>query len=130
VVWLLVPGGEVVTGAPEDVIVSGGIATAFEGRQIRFYPEERGFRWLSGDRGTAAVRGDGLPAAMARAVLEREGFELVTEPTTPDSLSLTVSEAGWQLSGEAAGMSGETFRSLAAHLRRLSGGNDEREIRS
>ena len=60
VVWLLLPGGEVVTGAPEDVILSGGIATAFEGRQIRFHPEERGFRWLTGDRGTAAVRGDGL----------------------------------------------------------------------
>jgi len=38
VVWLLVPGGELVTGAPEDVILSGGIATAFEGRQIRFHP--------------------------------------------------------------------------------------------
>ena len=68
VVWLLLPGGEVTTGAPEDVILSGGIATAFEGRQIRFHPEERGFRWLAGDRGTAAVRGDGLSAAMARAV--------------------------------------------------------------
>ena len=38
VVWLLIPGGEVITGAPEDVILSGGIATAFEGRQIRFHP--------------------------------------------------------------------------------------------
>ena len=103
VVWLLLPGGEVVTGAPEDVILSGGIATAFEGRQIRFHPEERGFRWLAGDRGTAAVRGDGLPAAMARAVLEREGYALVVEPTAAASLSLTVSEAGWHLSAERGG---------------------------
>ena len=33
VVWLLMPGGEVITGAPEDVMLSGAIATAFEGRQ-------------------------------------------------------------------------------------------------
>jgi iron complex transport system ATP-binding protein len=130
VVWLLVPGGEIVTGAPEDVILSGGIATAFEGRQIRFHPEERGFRWLGGDRGTATVRGAGLPAAMARAVLEREGFELVAEPATRDNVSLTVSEAGWHLSGPAADMSGDTFRSLATHLRQLGGGDDQRESRS
>src|SRR4029453_6363245 len=109
------------------VILSGAIATAFEGRQIRFHPEERGFRWLAGERGTAAVRGDGLPAAMARAVLEREGYGLVVEPTTPYCLSIPVSEAGWRLSAEAADMSGDTFRSLAGHLRRLSDGGDERK---
>jgi iron complex transport system ATP-binding protein len=130
VVWLLLPGGEVVTGAPEDVILSGGIATAFEGRQIRFHPEERGFRWLTGDRGTAAVRGEGLPAAMARAVLEREGYALVVEPTAAASLSLTVSEAGWHLSADAADISGDTFRALAAHLRGLSADEHDKEIRS
>jgi iron complex transport system ATP-binding protein len=129
VLWLLLPGGEVVTGAPEDVILSGGIATAFEGRQIRFHPEERGFRWLTGDRGTAAVRGDGLPAAMAKAVLEREGYALVGEPTAPDSLSLTVSETGWHLSTDAADVSGDTFRTLAKHLRGLSTPAHERESR-
>jgi len=130
VVWLLFPGGEVVTGAPEDVILSGGIATAFEGQQIRFHPEERGFRWLTGGRGTAAVRGDGLPAAMARAVLEREGYALVVEPVTTESLSLTVSETGWHLSAKGADMSGDTFRSLAAHLRGLPASGDEKEINS
>jgi len=131
-VWLLLPGGEVVTGAPEDVNLSGGIAAAFEGRQIRFHPEERGFRWLTGERGTAAVRGDGLLTAMARAVLEREGYALVAEPTTAASLSVTVSEAGWHLSAETADRSGDTFRSLATQLRRLSTDEDEddREIRS
>jgi iron complex transport system ATP-binding protein len=128
VVWLLLPGGDVVTGAPEDVILSGGIATAFEGRHIRFHPEERSFRWLTGDRGTAAVRGDGLPAAMAKAVLEREGYGLVVESVTAESLSLTVSEAGWHLSAEGADMSGDTFRSLAAHLRGLTQSNHDKEI--
>ena len=68
---------------------------------------------------------------MARAVLEREGYGLVVEPMTAESLSLTVSEAGWHLSAEGSDMSGDTFRSLAAHLRGLSAtGYDEREINS
>lgn len=129
VVWLVLPGGELVTGAPEDVILSGGIAQAFEGRQIRFHAEARSFCWLTGDRGTAAVRGDGLPAAMARAVLEREGFELVTEPATAETIVLAVSEAGWHLSSDSTDVSGDTFRSLATHVRGLAARDNDEEIR-
>ena len=57
---------------------------------------------------------------MARAVLEREGYAAASwNPSTAESLSLTVSEAGWHLSADGADMSGDTFRSLAAHLRGL-----------
>ncbi len=130
VVWLLLPGGEVAIGAPEDVMLSGGIATAFEGRQIRFHPEERGFRWLAGSRGHAVVHGDGLHAAMAKAVLEREGFALVAAAVGSESLALTVSEAGWHLSAEDIDARGDTFRSLAECLRRLSADEDNRENES
>ena len=78
VVWLVMPGGELVTGAPEDVVLSGGIGQAFEGRQIRFHPEERSFRLLTGERRRrASVHGSGLRAALAAAVLEREGYAVV-----------------------------------------------------
>ena len=73
------PGGELVTGAPEDVVLSGGIARRSRAGRSAFTPEERSFRWLTGDRGTAAVRGDGLRAAMARAVLEREGYAVAAD---------------------------------------------------
>lgn len=123
VIWLLLPGGEVVTGAPEDIILTGGIADAFEGRQIRFQPEERSFRWLTGDRGAAVVRGEGLHAAMARAVLEREGYSI--QDRSPDShiVKVTVSEGGWQLEDGQGTVTGGDFRSLAVHLRER--GNEE-----
>jgi iron complex transport system ATP-binding protein len=130
VVWLVMPGGELVTGAPEDVILSGGIAQAFAGRQIRFHAEERNFRWLTGERGSAAVHGDGLAAAMARAVLEREGFALVSGPGTAETIVLAVSEAGWHLSSGRADASGDTFRSLASHVRGLAAGDHEKESRT
>jgi iron complex transport system ATP-binding protein len=172
VVWLVLPGGELMTGAPEDVVVSGGIAQAFEGRRIRFHAEERSFRWLTGDRGSATVQGEGLPAAMARAVLEREGYEVNgangttgTDFTTDTNctnrangtstngtngatratgatganyassserdvgLTVVITETGWRLrtrngsgsggSGSGTGheIEGDTFRSLATHVR-------------
>jgi iron complex transport system ATP-binding protein len=117
VIWLLLPGGEIVTGAPEDVVVAGGIAQAFEGRHIRFQPEERSFRWLGGDRGVAVVRGDGLRGAMARAVLEREGYSMTDSSTASGALTVNVDDAGWQLREGAESATGRDFRSLAVHLR-------------
>jgi iron complex transport system ATP-binding protein len=126
VVWLLMPGGEVITGAPEDVMLSGAIATAFEGRQIRFHPEERTFRWLTGDRGEATVCGRGLRAAMARATLEREGYTPAVEHARAP-LNVVVSDSGWTASTSANEVSGETFRALAAHVRGLAADGNGKE---
>jgi iron complex transport system ATP-binding protein len=117
VVWLVMPGGEIVTGAPEDVIVSGSVARAFEGRQIHFDGEERTFRWLSGGRGPAAVRGAGLHAAMARAVLEREGYALVANGMERSALSVEVDTFGWCVRSDDGEWNGANFASLAAFLR-------------
>jgi iron complex transport system ATP-binding protein len=127
VVWLLLPGGDLVTGAPEDVMLSGAVATAFEGRQIRFHPEERGFRWLTGERGQAAVRGGGLRAEMARAVLEREGFSVAPEVAGMAGVSVQVDEESWTLRTSEGSVSGDTFRALAARVRALPTEKDEAE---
>jgi iron complex transport system ATP-binding protein len=119
VVWLLGPGGAIATGAPEDVMLSGAVARAFEGRQIRFHAEERSFRWLTGERGRATVRGAGLPATMARATLEREGYA-VDEGTGPAQLLVVAGDSGWTVASNGDEATGTTFRALAAHLRRLS----------
>jgi iron complex transport system ATP-binding protein len=116
VVWLVMPGGEVMAGAPEDVVLTGGLGRAFEGRRIRFRAEERSFRLLTGERGEAVVRGAGLRAALAAAVLEREGYSVV-----PASAACTVSvaadESGWRAATHEAESNGADFASLAAFLR-------------
>jgi iron complex transport system ATP-binding protein len=117
VVWLVMPGGELVCGAPEDVVTSGGIAQAFEGRQLRFRGEERTFRWLTGDRGEASVRGLGLRAAMARAVLEREGYAIATEATGECEVSVDTREEEWRASMDGCECNGADFASLATFLR-------------
>jgi cobalamin transport system ATP-binding protein len=117
VIWLLMPGGEAIAGAPEDVIASGAIAQAFEGRQIRFHAQERTFRWLTGERGLAGLEGRGLRAEMVKAVLEREGFAV--DPAQVHTLTVRVDETGWRLSADGASACGDSFRDLAAHLRAL-----------
>jgi iron complex transport system ATP-binding protein len=117
-VWLLMPGGELVSGAPEDVMLSGAIGTAFEGRQVRFHVEERGFRWMTGDRGLARVDGRGPRAAMARAVLQREGFS-VTSNGQLCAIDVAIDDSTWTVSAEGRRVRGETFRALATHLRHV-----------
>jgi len=116
VVWLVMPGGELMTGAPEDVVLAGGIGEAFEGRQLRFHPEERNFRLLTGNGGEAVVRGSGLRAALAQAVLEREGYAVVPSSETC-TLCVHARESGWQAVFENVESEGADFASLAAFLR-------------
>jgi iron complex transport system ATP-binding protein len=116
VVWLVMPGGELSSGAPEDVVLGGGLGQAFEGRQIRFHPEDRSFRLLTGDRGDAVVHGSGLRASLAAAVLEREGYA-VTTATNACALSVHADESGWRAWSSGGEWSGADFASLAACLR-------------
>lgn len=118
VVWLLLPGGDALTGAPEDVVVSGAMAQAFEGRRVQFVPAERTFRSLARPRGGATVDGDGLRAAMVGAVLEREGFAVL-----PDGhgapVRVGIDDVSWELTASGTRVRGDTFRALAMHLRAL-----------
>jgi iron complex transport system ATP-binding protein len=115
VVWLVLPGGEIVTGSPEDVMLSGGIAQAFEGRQVQFDIEERGFRWLTGERGVAHVAGSGARVAMARAVAEREGYAV--DETIASDVQVESDETGWRAAAGGRHARGRDFATLAAFLR-------------
>jgi iron complex transport system ATP-binding protein len=116
-IWLVMPGGEVITGAPEDVVLSGAIGQAFEGRQIRFHQEERSFRLLTGGSGVAAVHGAGLRASLAAAVLEREGYEVAAADALRPAVSVHALDEGWRLWTDDGECSGADFASLAECLR-------------
>lgn len=123
VLWLLMPDGRLTIGAPEDVIVSGALSRAFEGRRVQFDAEARAFRWPSGDRGRACVEGPGARADLARAVLEREGFEVTTGGGC--DVAVSIDERRWRLAAYGGETQGESFRELALRVRGLrSGGTD------
>jgi iron complex transport system ATP-binding protein len=116
--WLITPDGRLHAGAPEDVVVDGRIEEAFRGETIRFSPEEQTFRLVTGDRGEAVVHGGGLRATLARAVLEREGFAVVS---TGDAVLTVVADgaSGWQASFGDRVSRGERFTALASFVRDL-----------
>jgi iron complex transport system ATP-binding protein len=116
VVWLVMPGGELANGAPEDVMLSGAIAEAFEGHRLRFHLADRAFRLLTGHRGDAMVRGCGVRATLAAAVLEREGYSVVVNGG-PAAVEVEVNDTGWTAFDQRASVQGANFGSLAAFLR-------------
>jgi hypothetical protein len=71
---------------------------------------------LTGQRGEAVVRGCGLRAALAAAVLEREGYAVVPLSAVP-RLCVHARESGWQAMFGGVESDGEDFASLAAFLR-------------
>lgn len=118
--WLVAPGNRLTTGSPEDVIFAGRISEAFQAASIRFHPEERAFRLVTDRRRSAIVRGDGLTAVLAAAVLEREGYQIVTNGA--DALVITVERGGtcWELTAGRTLHSGTSFATLAELARSLA----------
>lgn len=124
-IWLAEAGGALFAGTPEDMVLDGRISEAFPADTIRFHPEERAFRPVSGRKGTAVVQGEGLHAILAAAVLEREGYEVVTEGAGALVLSVVAHNATWELAEGVRRHQGSTFAALASLVRSLPETRDD-----
>jgi len=120
--WLLSPENRVDAGTPEDLILAGKVAGAFPARTIKFQPEERAFRLVTEGRGSAIVRGEGLSAVLAAAVLEREGYEIVSDGAAGLTV-IVASGASWELAAGESQHRGDSFATLAECVRALTGSN-------
>jgi iron complex transport system ATP-binding protein len=122
--WLVSPGNKLHAGTPEDLILSGQVADAFHAQAIRFDPAERAFRVVTDARRPAVVRGDGLNAVLAGAVLEREGYEVIPSAGA-EAVTVMVGSEGacWELIFGGVHYAGDTFESLAERVRALAVSN-------
>lgn len=118
--WLVASGGKLHSGTPEDIILDGSLAEAFQAENIRFHPEERAFRLAISARGRAVVQGVGLHAVLAAAVLEREGYEVVPEGPCAFRVSVVPGSARWEVVIEDRSYRGDDFASLAEFVRRAN----------
>ena len=117
--WLIVPGageapgaGEVpragepaalLRGAPEDLVLSGAIAEAFQAEDVHFDLARGAFLPTAHPRGTAAVHGHGDAAVWLARALERHGLRVV-EPGQPADVEVSeLFQGGYGL--EAGGTS-------------------------
>jgi len=116
--WLAA-GNKLTAGIPEDLILAGNVAEAFQTESIRFHPEERTFSLVTDTRRYAVVRGDGLNAVLAAAVLEREGFQIGTHTTDALTLAVERGSTSWELTTGRTHHSGTGFATLAELARTL-----------
>ncbi|PXA90862.1 ABC transporter ATP-binding protein [Nostoc sp. 3335mG] len=118
-IWLLDGAGCLRIGAPEDLLADGSLAAAFSGPAVRFDDAARGFRLREEPLGTAFVEGAPDAAALARSVLEREGFGPAASAARADAI-VSVTGTGWAAQAGTAAGHGEKFASLAVFLRALA----------
>ncbi|MCW5717020.1 MAG: ABC transporter ATP-binding protein [Bauldia sp.] len=118
-VWLM-SLGRLQAGAPEDLVFGGEFEAAFGSERIAFRTDERTFRLRTGSGRPAIVRGDGLSAILAGAVLEREGWAMVAEPSV-GTLVVTAGPANGEWRAEMGGTvaRGTTYAELATLARGL-----------
>ena len=74
--WLITPEGEVMHGAPEDLILQGELQSTFSSEELVFDADMGGFRPRLEATGNALLEAEGLPAMWMRRALEREGFRV------------------------------------------------------
>lgn len=98
--------------------MAGDVSATFESSGIRFHPAERTFRLVTGRRGRAAVRGKGLGAALATAVLEREGYTVGSGEGSDLTLTIDGDGTRWRVSAGDRDEQGSTFTALAELLRK------------
>jgi iron complex transport system ATP-binding protein len=114
-IWLFTGDGKLETGAPEDLLANGHIASAFSGPSIAFDPTERAFRTLAKTTGTAHVSGPAEAVDLAKSLLAREGFALSEENQA--DLTISLSTTGWSAATTTHQASGRTYADLARFIR-------------
>ncbi len=72
--WLLPPDGDLRTGMPEELVLSGAFQATFPSKSVHFDPYVGHFKLHNATRGLVYISGEGLYALWTERALEREGF--------------------------------------------------------
>jgi len=90
-IWLMTEEG-IAEGAPEDLILSGAVARAFEGPLLSFSKSEGTFSFIRGRQTGVALEGKGLVARLTEKALGRQGYRI--DPEAPLKVTVSVTSGG------------------------------------
>ncbi len=74
--WLLPPGGPLVSGAPEDLALDGQVGATFEQAGLSFNLDTGQFEAAAPHAGLVRLAGEGRRCEWTRRALDREGYEV------------------------------------------------------
>ena len=77
--WLLPTGGPLLSGVPEDRVLSDAFGRTFAEAGVRFDKGSGAFTLKNAPRGAVALRGSGVPGMWTRRALDRAGYCVVPE---------------------------------------------------
>jgi iron complex transport system ATP-binding protein len=118
-VWLFGREG-FVTGAPEDLVLSGAFDRAFASEGVEFDRHLGTFRTATTSRGHVALSGEGVAAIWTTRALERAGYSLSPSDGIPMArveVRQTAARAEWLLMGDDTVETLATLESLVDSLR-------------
>ena len=107
-IWLMTGDG-IAEGAPEDLILNGDVARAFESPLLSFSSSDGTFSFIRGRQTAIALEGKGLEVRMTEKALGRCGYRTDPEAPVKVSVNVTSGKTEWIVS---AGMNTVKYYSL------------------
>ena len=92
-IWLLPKGGTLQVGTPEELVLNGSFAAAFQADGVQFDPHSGSFRMATQQAGQVDLVGEGLSLLWTKRALERVGYA-VHEGANGSSMRIQVLAEG------------------------------------
>lgn len=77
--WLLPTGGPLLSGVPEDLVLSDAFGRTFVDAEVQFDKGSGAFTLKNAPSGVVALRGSGVPGMWTYRALERAGYRVAME---------------------------------------------------
>ena len=96
-IWLIL-NDSLIEGAPEDLMIKGAFDHLFDQSPVKFNSENGIFTFVSENRGSVWIDGDGIFRHWTEQAVIRAGYSLSETVTRPYIKVPSVSEANWKVS--------------------------------
>ncbi|WP_080054225.1 ABC transporter ATP-binding protein [Spirosoma aerolatum] len=118
-IWLLAKGGELVAGAPEDLVLDGSFERVFGNDGLLFDRQTGAFRLEKPLTRTVTLTGDGETYTWTKRALERSGFAVEPLATTRITIDYANGQPTWLLTEKSEPIRCDSIYHLMATLTQL-----------
>ena len=119
--WLMSPDGKIISGAPEDLVLSGDFQQVFARDQISFDVMNGQFSVAGSNEGAVCLQGEGEVKVWTERALQRVGYSVSEDSKQCIGLrvDIMVNESGfaWRIGEENLEMDFYSLESLVSYLR-------------